>query len=111
MSGDIHYTLKLDPVQKILMRRSLEANGKAQRFFTHEVRRLADPYVPLLNGPLKNTAREEVNRIVYIQPYGLCVCSNLAVRRKCSVWEVNLKVRRHCVLHQHGCYHNVIIRR
>lgn len=69
MSGDIHYTLKLDPVQKILMRRSLEANGKAQRFFTHEVRRLADPYVPFLNGPLKNTAREEVNRIVYIQPY------------------------------------------
>ncbi len=69
MSGNVRYTLKMDPTEKILMRRSMEKNGNAQRFFTHEVRRLADPYVPLRNGPLKNTAREEVTRIVYIQPY------------------------------------------
>lgn len=67
--SDFNYKLRLDPIDKIEMRRNLNRNGKAQRFFTHEVRRLADPYVPFRNGPLKNTAREEVNRITYIQPY------------------------------------------
>ena len=69
MSGNVHYTLKLDPIEKISMRRNLQRDGKAQKFFTHEVRRLADPYVPFRNGRLKNTAREETNKIIYIQPY------------------------------------------
>lgn len=69
MSGNVHYTLKMEPKEKILLRHSLEKDGKAQKFFTHEVRRLADPYVPFRNGPLKNTAREETSQIVYIQPY------------------------------------------
>ena len=61
--------LQIDPVDRILLKRSLNKNGAAQRFFTHEVRRLSDPYVPFLTGVLKNTATEEVNRITYNTPY------------------------------------------
>lgn len=61
--------LNLDSEQKILLKRNLNKNGKAQKFFTSEVRRMADPYVPFQQGPLKNTARVETNRIIYTQPY------------------------------------------
>ena len=39
--------LKIDPADKILLKRNLNRNGKGQQFFTHEVRR----------------------RIEYVQPY------------------------------------------
>lgn len=61
--------LQINPVDRILLKRSLNKNGAGQRFFTHEVRRLSDPYVPFLTGVLKNTATEEVNRITYNTPY------------------------------------------
>lgn len=61
--------LQIDPVDRILLKRNLNRNGKAQQFFTHEVRRLSDPYVPFLTGVLKNTATEEVDRITYNTPY------------------------------------------
>lgn len=62
-------TLKMDPTDKILLKRSLNKNGNGQKFLTHEIRRLSDPYVPFDKGPLKNTAVEAVNRIIYVQPY------------------------------------------
>lgn len=62
-------TLKMQPTQKILLKHSLNKNGKGQKFLTHEIRRLSDPYVPFDKGPLKNTAVEETNRIIYVQPY------------------------------------------
>lgn len=62
-------TLKMDPIDKIMLKRSLNKNGNGQKFLTHEIRRLSDPYVPFDKGPLKNTAVEEVNRIIYVQPY------------------------------------------
>ena len=34
--------LKIDPADKILLKRNLNRNGKGQQFFTHEVRRLSD---------------------------------------------------------------------
>ncbi len=61
--------LKIDPADKILLKRNLNRNGKGQQFFTHEVRRLSDSYVPFLSGTLKNTAQELTNRIEYVQPY------------------------------------------
>ena len=72
--SNISYKLKMDPIGKIKLRRCLESNGRAQKFFTHEVRRLADPYVPFRKGPLKNTAREDVSSITYIQPYDKRKC-------------------------------------
>lgn len=61
--------LKIDPADKILLKRNLNRNGKGQQFFTHEVRRLSDPYVPFLSGTLKNNAQELTSRIEYVQPY------------------------------------------
>lgn len=61
--------LKIDPADKILLKRNLNRNGKGQQFFTHEVGRLSDPYIPFLNGTLKNTAQELTSRIEYVQPY------------------------------------------
>lgn len=61
--------LNIDPVDKIMLRRKLNKNGDGQRFFTHEVRRLSDPYVPRRTGVMKNTAIEQINKITYPQPY------------------------------------------
>lgn len=61
--------LQIDPVDRILLKRNLNKNGKGQQFFTHEVRRLSDPYVPFLTGVLKNTATETVGSITYNTPY------------------------------------------
>lgn len=61
--------LQIDPADKILLKRSLNKNGKRQKFFTHEVRRLSEPYVPHLSGNLKKTAIERESSIEYGQPY------------------------------------------
>lgn len=61
--------LEMDSTDKILLKRSLNENGRGQRFFTHEVRRLSDPYVPRRTGVLKNTASETETRIIYNTPY------------------------------------------
>lgn len=61
--------MKIDPADKILLKRGLNKNGAGQKFFTHEVRRLSAPYVPNLTGTLEKTAQELTNRIEYVQPY------------------------------------------
>lgn len=61
--------LQMDPIQKIKLRHLINQDGKGQRFFTHEVRRLSDDYVPLDKDPLKNTAVEGEHTITYVQPY------------------------------------------
>ena len=53
----------------ILANRKLGKGGQAQRFMVSEVRHQADPYVPFLNGPLKNTAVEHEDSIEYVTPY------------------------------------------
>lgn len=61
--------IQLDAADKILLKRHLNKNGKGQKFFTHEVRRLSTPYVPQLSGLMEESAVEETSRIVYPQPY------------------------------------------
>ena len=61
--------VRLDPASAILAQRKLGKGGQAQRYMVSEVRRKTDPYVPLLNGPLKNTAVEHENSIEYVTPY------------------------------------------
>lgn len=61
--------ISIDSADQILLRRKLNKNGEGQRFFTHEVRRMSDPYVPRRSGVLKDTAIEQVNKITYPQPY------------------------------------------
>ena len=62
-------TLKMDAAEKILLKRSLGKNGKAQHFLTSEIKRLSDPYVPKLNGPLKTDVTVETSKITYNSPY------------------------------------------
>lgn len=60
--------IKVDiPVERIIRKAGLR--GPAQRFFTHEVRRFCDPYVPKKVGVLKNTAIENKDSITYNQVY------------------------------------------
>lgn len=62
--------LQIDPIDKILLKRNLNKNGKGQRFFTHEVRRLSTPYVPFLSGYLSNdSVTETPGTITYNAPY------------------------------------------
>lgn len=61
--------LQIDPVDRILLKRNLNKNGKGLRFFTHEVRRLSDPYVPFLSGKLSDEVTESPGSITYNMPY------------------------------------------
>ena len=61
--------INIDPADQILLKRSLNKNGDGQKFFTHEVRRLSEPYVPHLSGTLEQTAVEKTTSIEYVQPY------------------------------------------
>jgi hypothetical protein len=61
--------IQLDSVDAILARRYLNNNGPAQKFMASEIKRLCDPYVPFLHGPLKNTAQVQQDGVLYVQPY------------------------------------------
>lgn len=67
--ANVKVVFNMDPIEKILLKRKLNKNGKAQRFFTSEIARLSDPYVPFRQGMLKNTVRVGVDKITYVQPY------------------------------------------
>ena len=59
----------VDPTQKILLKRKLDNNGQAQLFFTNEIARLSELYVPFQGGDLKNKKVVSSNKITYIMPY------------------------------------------
>lgn len=67
------YKVEVDvhKANKILKRKGLEDSGPAQRFFTNEVMRLSDRYVPMANGVLKNSAKmtDDGKGIIYNTPY------------------------------------------
>lgn len=65
----VRVKLTMSPTQEILLKRGLNKGGKVRRFFTHEVRRLSDPYVPMKSGMMKDSAIENVDNIVYPQVY------------------------------------------
>ena len=67
--GGTKIKIQLDPSDKILLKRSLSKDGNAQKFFTHEVKRRCDPYVPMDTGTMKNTAVESTDKITYPQVY------------------------------------------
>ncbi len=62
--------VKIESVEKILRKRGLEPNGRAQQFFTNEVARKANPYIPFKDGGLKDKqVRIEPDCIIYYAPY------------------------------------------
>lgn len=56
---------------KILASRGLGSSKKVQKYLASEVKRLSDPYVPMRQGTLKNTATiaSDGSQIVYSAPY------------------------------------------
>lgn len=66
----LNINCKIDGMDKILSRRNLEDRGKAQEFFTNEVARMANPYVPFKSGALKDSQVTISNgKIEYKAPY------------------------------------------
>ena len=62
--------LQMDPTQKILLKRYLNKNGKAQAFFTKTCEMHMNKYVPFLTGNLKDiTCTVKTKQIVYNAPY------------------------------------------
>ena len=61
--------IDMEDVNTILKNHGLDANGKVQKFFTNEIMRISDDYVPFDGGPLKNSARNLGDAILYNTPY------------------------------------------
>lgn len=59
------------PKAEILKRLGLGGTNKVQKYIASQVKRLCDPYVPMQQGHLKNTATiaGDGSFIVYSQPY------------------------------------------
>lgn len=56
---------------QILKKRGLGGDHRAQKYLASEVKRLCDPYVPMQQGTLKNTAvvASDGSTVTYVQPY------------------------------------------
>lgn len=62
--------IQMDKTQKILLKRHLNKNGKAQVKFTKEVAKNCNNYVPFLTGRLKDMSVElKTDKIIYNAPY------------------------------------------
>jgi len=62
--------IKMDDTQKILLKRYLNKDGKAQVKFTKEVAKECNNYVPYLSGRLKDMMIElQTDKIIYNAPY------------------------------------------
>lgn len=67
------FTIDIDlpQVETMIKKLGLEPSGKVQRFFTNEVMRRADRYVPFRTGVMKNSAHasSDYTGIIYVAPY------------------------------------------
>lgn len=56
---------------QILKKRGLGGDHRAQKYLASEVKRLCDPYVPMQQGTLKNTAvvASDGSTVTYVQLY------------------------------------------
>lgn len=65
------HEINLPNINQVIQKAGTQPGGRTQQFFTHELRRLADPYVPMGVGVLKNSSRVVDNdtAIEYHTPY------------------------------------------
>lgn len=62
--------IQMDPSQKILLRRNLGENGKAQQYFTKQVAKYMNNYVPYDTGNLKDlSVTIETKKIIFNAKY------------------------------------------
>ena len=62
-------SVQVDDATKLIARRGLQQGGPVALFFANEVARMADPYVPMRTGMLKNAITISPGYIVYRMPY------------------------------------------
>lgn len=65
------HEINLPNINQVITKAGTNPGGRTQMFFTHELRRLSDPYVPMGVGVLKNSSRVVNNHtaIEYHTPY------------------------------------------
>lgn len=69
-SGNFKISIKMNSANQIIKNHGLDENGFVTKFLRDEVERLSDPYVPMLNGGLKNNKSYPNNHsIKYNSPY------------------------------------------
>lgn len=62
--------IKMDDTQKILLRRYLNKDGRAQAKFSEECFKQMNPYVPFLTGRLKDMMIQvNIDNVTYSAPY------------------------------------------
>ena len=62
--------LVMNSTQKILLKRGLNKNGKAQEFFTKQCAKYMNNYIPFLTGRMKDMDVEiQTDKIIYSAPY------------------------------------------
>lgn len=67
MTHEVH----LPNINQVIAKAGTQPGGRTQMFFTNELRRLSDPYVPMGAGVLKNSSRVVDNHtaLEYHTPY------------------------------------------
>lgn len=63
------FKIEMDSFQKMALKRNLQKDGQAQQFFTNEVARLSDDYIPMDTGMLKDNKFLGPDKIIYKSPY------------------------------------------
>lgn len=68
---DFNADFHLDSIDEMLKKLNLEDDGLAQQFFTNEVWRLSDDYVPFADGTLARNVSFSLDKksIIYNSPY------------------------------------------
>lgn len=63
--------IDLPSANKVIQSQGLGPGGRVQKFFTSEIQRIADPYVPYQDGFLKNSSSLLIDGtgIMYTTPY------------------------------------------
>ncbi len=68
---DFQVQLELNSIDTMIKDLNLEEGGSVQRFFTNEIWRLSDDYIPFDKGMLKNNSSMNLDgtQVIYNSPY------------------------------------------
>ena len=67
--GQSKFVLRMDPADKILLKRKMGDNEQAQLFLSSEVKSKCEPFVPKLGGDLRDSARANRKSVSWNTPY------------------------------------------
>ena len=67
--GQSKFVLRMDPADKILLKRKMGDNGQAQLFLSKNFADKSLPYVPRLTGALRDSARVNPKSVSWNTPY------------------------------------------